>query len=412
MHTVNVTNRKLKGQQIMEYNFSNKLASLKPSAIREIFKSLSDPTIISFAAGNPAPESFPIKELARISADIFENSPVAALQYSLTEGYPALREAVASRLKNKFAIGKDFDTTVIVTGGQQGIELTCKAFCNEGDVVICENPTFIGALNAFRSNGAKTVGVELEDDGINVEKLEVTIKNTPNVKLLYLIPTFQNPAGTSMSLEKRKKVYEIAKKYNIVIIEDNPYGELRFAGEEIPTIKSMDTEGLVVYCGSFSKILSAGMRVGFMCAPSEIVSKAVVAKQVEDVHTNIFFQMLCHRFMTECDLDAHIEKIRAIYRHKCGLMLKALEENMPNTVKFTRPEGGLFIWCTLPDSVDLGEFVKAAIANKVAVVPGTAFNCDTEAPSQSFRLNYSTPSDEQIVNGIKLLGDTVKCFIK
>ena len=395
----------------MEYNFSNKLASLKPSAIREIFKSLSDPSIISLAAGNPAPESFPVKELAKISADIFENSPVTALQYGLTEGYPPLREAVADRLKNKFSIGRDFDSTVIVTGGQQGIELTCKAFCNEGDTVICENPTFIGALNAFRSNGANTVGVELEDDGINIEKLEETIKNTKNVKLLYLIPTFQNPAGITTSLEKRKKIYEIAKKYRIVVIEDNPYGELRFAGKEIPTIKSMDTEGLVVYCGSFSKILSAGMRVGFMCAPNEIISKAVVAKQVEDVHTNMFFQMLCHRYMTECDLDAHIAGIRDIYRRKCTLMLTELENNMPECVKFTRPEGGLFIWCTLPESIDLGEFVKAAIANKVAVVPGTAFNCDTEAPSNAFRLNYSTPSDEQIVKGVRLLAETVKQFL-
>ena len=395
----------------MNYNFSDKLASLKPSAIREIFKSLSDPTIISFAAGNPAPESFPIDELSKISEDIFKNSPVTALQYSLTEGYPALRQAVADRLKNKFNIGKDFDSTVIVTGGQQGIELTCKAFCNEGDVVICENPTFIGALNAFRSNGAKTVGVELESDGINIEKLEETLKNTKNAKLLYLIPTFQNPAGITTSYEKRKKIYELAKKYQIVVIEDNPYGELRFAGEEIPTIKSMDTEGLVVYCGSFSKILSAGMRVGFMCAPEEIVSKAVVAKQVEDVHTNIFFQMLCHRYMTECDLDKHIEGIRALYRRKCNLMLSELDKNMPECVKYTRPEGGLFIWCTLPESIKLDDFVKAAIANKVAVVPGTAFNCDTEAPSNSFRLNYSTPSDEQIVSGIKLLSDTVKEFL-
>ncbi len=395
----------------MNYNFSDKLASLKPSAIREIFKSLSDPTIISFAAGNPAPESFPVDELSKISEDIFKNAPVTALQYSLTEGYPALRQAVADRLKNKFNIGKDFDSTVIVTGGQQGIELTCKAFCNEGDVVICENPTFIGALNAFRSNGAKTVGVELESDGINIEKLEETLKNTKNAKLLYLIPTFQNPAGITTSYEKRKKIYELAKKYQIVVIEDNPYGELRFAGEEIPTIKSMDTEGLVVYCGSFSKILSAGMRVGFMCAPEEIVSKAVVAKQVEDVHTNIFFQMLCHRYMTECDLDKHIEGIRALYRRKCNIMLSELDKNMPECVKYTRPEGGLFIWCTLPESIKLDDFVKAAIANKVAVVPGTAFNCDTEAPSNSFRLNYSTPSDEQIVSGIKLLSDTVKEFL-
>lgn len=402
----------------MNYEFSDKLASLKPSAIREIFKSLADPTIISFAAGNPAPESFPVEALARISADIYEKTPHVALQYGMTEGYPPLREAVAKRQKEIFNIGKSVaagdkynDSTIILSGGQQGIELTCKAFCNEGDVVICENPTFIGALNAFRSNGAVTVGVELHEDGIDPDELEAAIKANPRTKLIYLIPTFQNPAGLTTSYEKRVRIYEIAKKYNIPIIEDNPYGELRFAGEDIPTLKSMDTEGLVIYCSTFSKILSAGMRVGFTIAPESVVSKLVIAKQVEDVHTNMFFQMLCHRYMTECDLDGHIDFIRALYRRKCNLMISALEENLPSEITFTRPEGGLFLWCTLPEGIDMNDFVKRAIEYKVAVVPGTTFNCDTSAPSRCFRLNYSTPSDEQIVEGCRRLGEVARAVL-
>ncbi|MBQ2826822.1 MAG: PLP-dependent aminotransferase family protein [Clostridia bacterium] len=387
----------------MEYNISDKMRSLKPSAIREIFKSLSDPSIISFAAGNPAPESFPTEAMAKISADIFANEAITALQYGITEGYPALREDIKARLKNKFGIGRDFDNTIVVTGGQQGIELACKVLCNEGDTVLVENPSFIGALNAFRSNGVNTVGVPLEDDGINVEALEAAIKANPKAKLLYLIPTFQNPAGITTTEAKRRAVYEIAKKNGLVILEDNPYGELRFAGEEIPTIKSFDEDGIVIYCSSFSKILSAGMRVGYVCAPDAIVQKMVVAKQVEDVHTNVFFQMLCHRFITDYDLDEHIEGIRALYRRKCGLMLDTLESELGGIIKFTRPEGGLFVWCTLPEGVDLSDYVKRALANKVAVVPGTAFNADTEAPSDSFRITYATPSEEQIVEGIKAL---------
>ena len=302
-----------------------------------------------------------------------------------------------------------------VKGGKpstiNAIELAAKVFCNEGDTVICENPTFIGGLNAFRSCGYNTVGVPLEDDGMNIEALEETIKNTPNAKLLYVIPTFQNPTGITTSLEKRKAIYEVCKKYNLMILEDNPYGELRFAGEEIPTIKSMDTEGLVIYCSSFSKILSAGMRVGFVVAPEAVAAKMVVAKQSEDVHTNLFFQMLCYKFMTECDLDAHIAKIRDLYCHKCSLMLECLERELPASVKFTRPEGGLFIWVTLPDGVDAAAFLKAAIAEKLMIVPGATFNCDTTAPSQAFRLNYSTPSDAQIKEGVARLGRVARSFV-
>lgn len=390
----------------MEYKFSKKLSDLKPSAIREIFKSLTDPEIISFAAGNPSPQSFPVSELAAISADIFANSSTTALQYSITEGYPPLREAIAKRQKQKFGIGAEDDTVLVVSGGQQGIELAAKVFCNEGDTVICENPSFIGSLNSFRSNGINVVGVELEYNGINTQKLELALKENKNVKLLYVIPTFQNPAGITTSFEKRREILRLARKYDIVIVEDNPYGELRFRGEDAPTLKSMDDEGRVIYCSSFSKILSAGMRVGFVVANETIVSKMAVGKQGEDVHTNIFFQMLCHRYMTECDIDAHIKDINDLYRHKCDLMLECIDKYVPSDkITFTRPEGGLFIWGTVKECDDASPIVKKLLEKKVAVVPGSAFNCDTTAPSSCFRLNYSTPSDEQIVEGIKRIGE-------
>ena len=402
----------------MTYTFSNKIANLKPSAIREILKAPVDAQTISFAAGNPSPESFPVEDLARIAADIFATTSTPALQYSVTDGYDPLRRAVAERQKKVFGIGRSKadgdaydDTTIIVSGGQQGIELACKVFCNEGDTVLCETPTFIGGLNSFRSLGVNTVGVPLLDDGIDTDALEQAIIDNPRAKLLYIIPTFQNPAGSTTSYEKRVKVYEIAKKHGIMILEDNPYGELRFRGEEIPTIKSMDTEGLVIYCSSFSKILSAGMRVGFVVAPDEVASKMVVAKQSEDVHTNIFFQMLCHRYITEYDLDAHIEKIRGIYRRKRDLMLDCIDRYVPaDKVTFTRPDGGLFVWGTVKGCEDSSHIVKKLMEQKVAVVPGVTFLCDTEGISPSFRLNYSTPTDEQIIEGVRRIGATFKAL--
>ncbi len=392
----------------MEYRVSQKFINLKPSAIREIFKSLGTPGSISFAAGNPSPESFPVADMKRLADEIFDKEPVTALQYGITEGYTPLRSLISERLKRVYNIGTPDDDLIIVTGGQQGIELTCKVMCGEGDAVLCENPSFIGALNAFRSLGAKLVGVPLDGDGINLAALEDALKNNPRAKFLYTIPTFQNPAGITTSLEKRRAVLALAKKYDILILEDNPYGDLRFTGEDVPTYKSMDTEGRVIYCGSFSKVLSAGMRVGFLCGNKSLISKIVVAKQVEDVHTNVFFQMICAKYIEQCDLEAHIAEIRRLYRHKAGLMLSALEKYMPSEVGFTRPEGGIFLWCSLPEGLSLNEFVKRAGEKNVFVVPGTAFSPDPDAPCRSFRLNYSMPSDEEIERGIKILADIAK----
>jgi 2-aminoadipate transaminase len=403
----------------MEYRFSDKLAALKPSAIREIFKSLTDPSIIAFAAGNPAADSFPVAEMAEISDEIYRTMPVKALQYGTTEGYLPLRQAIAARQREKFGIGRlpedglgFSDSTIIVSGGNQGIELACKVFCNEGDAVIAEDPSFIGALNAFRSNGAVTLGVPLLADGIDPAALEELLKREKRAKLLYLIPTFQNPAGITSTEENRRKVYALAAKYGIMILEDNPYGELRFAGDDVPTYKSMDTEGIVIYCSSFSKILSSGMRVGYVTAPEEVIQKLVVAKQVEDVHTNMFFQILVHKYMTERDFEGHIAEVRSIYRRKCGIMMDALDRYLPRELTFTRPQGGLFVWCTLPACIDMNEFVKEALARKVAVVPGSAFTPVAGAPCNSVRLSYSTATDDQIVTGARILGEVAEDLMK
>ena len=395
-------------EKLMEFNFSNRVSTLKPSAIREIFKSLTNPDVISFAAGNPSPLSFPVEKLQVLSNKIFDNNAAFSLQYGITEGYQPLRDQVADRLKTKFGIGKEFDSTIIVTGGQQGIDLCAKVLCNEGDTVICENPSFIGALNAFRSYGLNLKGLDVGNDGIDPDELENALKNDKKVKLIYLIPTFQNPAGITMSLEKRKAVYELAKKYNVLILEDNPYGDLRVSGEDVPTIKSMDEDGIVIYCGSISKILSAGMRVGFLCGHEKLIQKVVVVKQTNDVHTNLFFQMLCSEFISTYGLDDHIQTIRNLYRENCTLMLSKMDQLFPENVKYTRPDGGLFLWVTMPDGTDMSEFLKKTVAANVAVVPGATFLPDTSMTSNSFRMNYSMPTKVQIEKGVEALANVMK----
>lgn len=389
----------------MNYNFSEKVSHLQASAIREILKFTSDPEVISFAAGNPAPEAFPVEDVKRISKDILEESPILALQYSVTEGYTPLRNILKERMRNQGNFNPDTDELIITSGAQQSNELAAKVLCDEGDTIICEAPSFIGSLNAFKSYNVNLVGVELESDGINIEKLEEAIKSNKNTRLIYLIPNFQNPTGLTMSLEKRKRVYELAEKYDIFILEDNPYGDIRFAGEDIQSIKSMDKSGRVIYSGTFSKVLAPGIRVGYCSAPKEIVSKIIVCKQVSDVHTNIWAQILAERFLSTCDMEKHLVDIRKIYKHKCELMLGEIEKNFSDKVKFTKPEGGLFIWCTLPDDCDMMGFCKRAVSEfKVAVVPGTAFTINETDRTTSFRLNFSTPADEQIIKGCELIG--------
>ena len=386
----------------MQYVFSKRISSLQPSAIREILKATANPKIIPFAAGNPAPEAFPVEAIVRFTGEIYAENPISALQYSLSEGYPALRQTLTNYLKQNYNIGRDFDSINIVSGGQQVMDFAAKVLCNEGDTVICENPSFIGSLNTFRSYDLNLVGLPMEEDGIRPEDLESALINNPRTKLIYLIPNFQNPTGRTMSLAKRKAAYELAVKYNVMILEDNPYGELRFSGTPVPAIKSFDEAGAVIYAGSFSKVIAPGIRVGFVCAPAVITAKMTIAKQASDVHTNILAQMVCDRMLTKYDFPAHLENLRQIYRRKAELMLAQLDEFMPSMVH-TVPQGGLFVWCELPAGVDVVTFAQEALRNQVAVVPGNNFLTDSSQPTQALRLNYSTPTDEQIIKGIQIL---------
>lgn len=385
----------------MNYTYSSGMASLKPSAIREILKNSGDS--IPLSAGNPAPDAFPVSDVQRITADILKEEPILALQYGVTEGYAPLIDELTKLAKERYGVGSDKDSLIVVSGATQIMSLVSHVFLNPGDTVICEDPSFIGSLNCFRSVGAKLAGVPVESDGINIEALEETLKNTENAKFIYTIPNFQNPSGATMSLEKRKKMYELAKKYNVLILEDNPYGDLRVSGEGVPAIKSFDTEGLVIYAGSFSKVIAPGIRVGFVIAPSEVTAKLTVAKQTQDVHTAMLTQLIVYRWVKEGNIEAHVEKIREIYRRKLNLMCDMMDEYLSDYLTYNRPEGGLFVWAKLNDEFDMISFVKAASAAGVAVVPGTAFLCDESGTTNYIRLNFSTPSDEGIVEGIKIL---------
>lgn len=392
----------------MEYSFSDRVNSLKPSAIREIFKYAADPAVVSLSAGNPAPDAFPAKEIAEISADLLNRHPVDALQYGLTEGYAPLRDYLKKYMKDKYGIGSENDRLIITSGAQQVMDLAAKSLCNEGDVVICEAPSFIGSLNSFRSYNARLVGVPVESDGINTEVLEEKLKTEKNVRFIYVIPNFQNPSGVTMSLEKRKKVYSLAKKYGVMILEDNPYGELRYFGENVPAIKSLDTDGIVMYAGSFSKVISPGMRVGWCVAPNPVIQKMVVCKQGQDVHTNMWSQIVIHEYVTKYDFEEHLNYLRELYRKKARFMMDLLDEHLAPYITYDKIDGGLFIMCKLPDNINMLDFCKEAVKRKVCVVPGNAFLTDETEECHTFRVNFSTPTDQQLEKGVKILGELIK----
>lgn len=387
--------------------YADRVKPMKGSAIREMFKRMADPAIISLAGGNPASELFPSEELSKIAGKILMTSPTAALQYGTTDGVPAMKECALKRARKVNAVAEN-DQVIIMTGANQGIDLTAKALINKGDRIIVESPSFIGSLNAFRTYEAELVGVKVDSDGMNMEGLEEALKNNSNVKMIYTIPTFQNPTGTTMSLAKRKRLIELANEYDVIVLEDNPYGDLRFSGEDLPTIKSLDTEGRVVYAGSFSKILSPGLRLGYIIGAPEILEKIEILKQVNDVHTPVLTQMMCVEFMKKYDIDKYIEKNRELYGKKCAVMLEAMEKYFPKgKVKWTVPEGGIFLWCECPELEDISPVVDKALEKKVAIVPGSNFAIDIKAPSNMFRLNYSSATPEKIEEAVKRLGEAL-----
>lgn len=394
----------------MEYRYSDKIAAVQPSVIREILKRSADPSVIRFSAGNPAPDAFPVSEIQRIAGELLAQRPIDALQYGLTEGFPELIETLASYLKNGYQIGGAGDRLLITSGAQQVMDLTARCFLNEGDTVICESPSFIGSLNCFRSYGARLAGVPVAPDGMDVNALETALRTGENVKLIYTIPNFQNPSGVTMSMEKRQRVYALAKQYGVLIIEDNPYGDTRVRGADLPAIKTLDRDGLVIYSGSFSKILAPGLRVGFACVPAGMMGKLTVAKQCVDVHTPMLNQMIVNQWIRQCDVKGHIHKIKEIYRHKLNLMCDLIDSEMNGFFTYVRPEGGLFVWCALPNGVEMQRFAKEAVLRRVAVVPGNAFLTDENAPCQCIRLNFSTPTDAEICEGMSILSVLSKQF--
>ena len=394
---------------MIDYNefFADRVKPMKGSAIREMFKRMADPEIISLAGGNPASELFPADELSKIAGKILMTNPTSALQYGTTDGHPKMKECAISRAQ-KVGAYKETDEVLITTGANQGIDLAAKAVINKGDKIIVENPSFIGSLNAFRSYECELVGVDVDSDGMNMQKLEAALKDNSDAKLIYTIPTFQNPTGTTMSIEKRKRLLELAGEYNVLVIEDNPYGDLRFKGEEIPTLKSLDSDDRVIYCGSFSKILSPGMRLGYIIGPAPVIEKVEMLKQVNDVHTPVLTQLMCVQFMKKYDIDKYIEKNRKLYKEKCECLIDAMNKYFPKgKVEWTEPDGGIFLWCMCPTVSDTAEIVEKALEKKVAIVPGSNFAIDQSVPCNTFRLNYSSASKADITEAVKRLGEVL-----
>lgn len=388
----------------MEFQIARRIKDVRGSIIRELFKLASNPDIIAFGGGNPSPQSFPTEDIARIADDALRNRPVEVLQYGLSEGYTPLRETMKRRLSSEEGFDFSADELFITSGGIQAADLVAKVLVNEGDVVLTEEPAFVGCLNTFRTYGAKLIGVPMEPDGMDIRRLENALRSHGNVRFLYTISSFQNPTGFTTSREKRKEIYRLAQKYNIAIFEDNPYGELRFSGERIPAIKTLDTDGRVLYAGSFSKVMAPAFRLGFLVFSKDIVPSVTVAKQSTDTHSNLLFQYICDEYMNKCDYAGHIRATRALYREKSELMYEAMNRYFHPGVTYGKPDGGLFIMAFLPQGMDSNDFVREGIKNGVACVPGVAFAVDQNKPSNGFRMCYSTPSDEQIARGIKILG--------
>ncbi len=394
----------------MEYIFSNKVKDMEGSAIRAVLKLTSGKNLITFAAGVPAPETLPVDFIKATVDKALTETPTLALQYGVTDGYNVLVERLQKKAEG---MGVDLETNsvVVTTGGQQVIDLAARALLNEGDLVACETPTFIGGLNAFKSYNTRQVGIPMTDDGMDLNALEDVLKKE-KVKMVYTIPTFHNPMGVTMPLENRKELLKLASKYDFMILEDNPYGELRFAGEYVPTIKSLDTEGRVIYAGSFSKILSPGLRVGFTFAPHAVADKMVVAKQITDVHTPMINQIVAAEFLNYEGYDKHIENCCSVYRKKVNLMTDCIDKCFPEYVTRTSPTGGIFLWCKINKDADTLELMQKALEKGVAFIPGYTFMIDTSAVQNTFRLNYSIPSENDIINGIEIIADIIKENVK
>ncbi|MCL5036746.1 MAG: PLP-dependent aminotransferase family protein [Chloroflexi bacterium] len=397
-------------------NFSISARRMKKSVIRELLKLTHRPDIISFAGGLPDPATFPEAEIKDIVDDVLTRHPHTSLQYGPTEGIPALRQEIA-RWMTRSGAKVEVENILVTTASQQGLDLVAKIFIDPSDPVIVELPSYVGGLQAFSAYGARMIGVPTDDDGIIVDllekKLEMLQHEMEHYKFIYLVPDFQNPAGVTLSPERRQKVIEMGDKYNVLIIEDTPYRELRYSGEDPPSLYGLCDSGNVISLHTFSKILTPGLRVGWVVAHPDIIHKLTVAKQATDLCTASLPQDIAAEFLRRDLMEDHIEKIKEIYLKKRDCMLNALDEFMPKhpQLRWTRPDGGLFLWLTVPEWVDCEEMFFDAVEHNVAYVVGNAFHCDGGG-ANTMRLNFSYPSEEQIREGIKRLAGVLKAHIK
>jgi 2-aminoadipate transaminase len=398
MQTVTTPNGQV--TTVWEKCLAKRTDGMGSSIIREILKYAQQPDIISFAGGLPAPELFPVQDVQEACRHVLEHKGAEALQYSVTEGYPPLKGYLVEKVR-KYGVLVEESNILLTNGSQQALDLIGKIFIDPGDVILTEAPTYLGGLQAFGAYQARYVTVPLDDDGMQVDKVEDILAKEP-VKFIYVLPNFHNPAGVTLSYERRLKLVELAAKYGVFIVEDDPYGALRFEGEDITPLYALHKEN-VLYLSTFSKTLSPGIRLGWIAAPAEIIARLVQAKQGTDLHTSTFIQMIAHN-VCQRGLIHHVQRIRQVYKERRDIMLASMEKHFPEGVTWTRPQGGLFLWVTLPEHVDTAEFLQVALEEKVAFVPGFAFYPGGGGGKNSMRLNFSNAGPEMIEEGIKRLG--------
>lgn len=397
-----------------EYRYAQRTQRMASSAIRELLKLTEKPDIISFAGGLPAPDVFPVAEVEQASIRVMRQFGAMALQYSTTEGYLPLREMIA-RHSSRYGIEVTAENIMITSGSQQALDLLGKIFINPGDRILVESPTYLGALQAWNAYGAEYVSVPLDENGMVTDALEAALRTGP--KFIYVLPNFQNPAGVTLSLERRHQLVKLADQYGVPIVEDDPYGQLRYEGEHLPAVVTLDGQyqkncdtcyrGNVIYLSTFSKTLAPGLRLAWVVAPPDVIRKLVQAKQGTDLHTSTFNQILAHEVAQGGFLDRHIHLIRKVYSERRNLMLDVMDETFPVGVKWTRPQGGLFLWVTLPDWLDAGDVLQHALEKKVAFVPGAPFH-PNGGGLNTMRINYSNASPEQIQMGMTCLGEVLQ----
>ena len=389
--------------------YADRTAGMRASDIREILKVTARPDIISLAGGLPAPELFPVDEYRRAFEWVLEADGAQALQYGPSEGYLPLRRLLAERL-SRFGMPCGPDDLLVTNGSQQALDLMGKLFLNPGDTVLVETPTYLGALQAFNQYQATYAIVPMDEDGMRVDEVERVLAQRSGrapIKFIYALPNFQNPTGRSMSLERRRRLVELASHYGVPIVEDDPYGELRYEGAALPTLKSLDTDGSVIYLGTFSKILAPGFRLGWMLAGPEVMEALMHGKQPSDLHTGMAQQMATYEVAKGGFVDQHVERIKDFYRERRDVMLRAIAEHFPADAHYTRPAGGLFVWAELPRDINTRELLLEAIEEKVAFVPGQGFHADGSG-TNTMRLNFSNVPPEQLQTGVQRLGHAIQ----